>query len=60
MLRILEIVIGIALVYISLDRLTVSERLMSVLYGLVAVAGLILAVHGILLFTVPEFFTPSM
>jgi hypothetical protein len=60
MLRILEIVIGIALIYISLDRLTVSERLMSVLYGVVAVAGLILAVHGILLFTVPEFFKPSI
>ena len=60
MLRILEIVIGIALIYVSLDRLTVSESLMSVLYGLVAIAGLILAVHGILLFNVPEFFTPSM
>jgi hypothetical protein len=60
MLRILEIVIGIALIYVSLDRLTVADRLMSVLYGLVAVAGLVLAVHGILLFNVPEFFTPSM
>jgi hypothetical protein len=60
MLRILEVLIGIALIYVSLDRLRASDRLMSALYGIVAIVGLILAVHGILLFNVPEFFKPSM
>ena len=60
MLKIVEVLIGIALIYGGLDNLRAADRLMSVLYGIVAVVGLILAVHGILLFNVPDFFTPSM
>jgi Co/Zn/Cd efflux system component len=56
MLRLLEIVLGIVLIYVGIDRLSTGEQVKALLYGAVAVAGLVLAVHGILLFTVPDFF----
>ena len=60
MLRLLEVIIGVVVIYVSLDRLSSADKLMSMLYGLIAVAGLILAVHGILLYNVPDFFARSM
>lgn len=56
MVRLLEIVLGIVLIYIGIDRLSTGEQVKGLLYGVAAIAGLILAVHGILLFTVPDFF----
>ena len=56
MIRIVEIVIGVALVYLSLDRFSSADQLKGLFYGLVAIAGLALAVHGILLYNVPGFF----
>jgi hypothetical protein len=60
MLRLLEMVVGLALIYLGLFRFDRMERLKGLLFGLVALAGLILAVHGILLYLVPDFFKPSL
>jgi hypothetical protein len=60
MIRLVELVLGLALVYVGLDRFAVADRLMGLVYGALAIAGLILAVHGILLFSVPDFFKVSL
>jgi hypothetical protein len=60
MLKLVEIIIGLVLIYFGLDRLSNSGRIMSVLFGLVALVGLVLAVHGILLYNVPDFFRHTM
>lgn len=60
MLRLLEVVIGIGLIYLGLERFGRERRLRGALFGLAAIAGLILAVHGILLYLVPDFFKPSI
>jgi hypothetical protein len=60
MFKLVEILIGLILIYVGLERLSNSGRLLSVIFGMVAVLGLVMAVHGILLFNVPDFFGSSM
>lgn len=60
MLRLLEVVIGIGLIYLALRWFGRDRRPRAALYGLAAIAGLVLLVHGILLYLVPDFFKPSI
>jgi hypothetical protein len=60
MFYILEILLGIVLSYVGLQGISDAKGLKSVGYGLVAIVGLMLAVHGILLFNVPDFFAAPM
>jgi hypothetical protein len=57
---VLEIIIGVGLVYFGLDRLSVSDQVRGLIFGLIATAGLVLAVHGVLVFNVPRFFANQM
>lgn len=59
MLKLVEIVIGIALIAFGMDRLSKADRGMSLLFGIIAILGLVLMVHGILLYIVPDFFASS-
>ncbi|HVP58566.1 MAG TPA: hypothetical protein VMU02_10750 [bacterium] len=59
MFHVIEAVIGVALIYLGLSKFGPADQKMGFLFGMVAVLGLILAVHGILLFLVPGFFKPS-
>jgi hypothetical protein len=56
MFHVLEILLGLVLSYVGLQGISDSSGVKSLGYGLVAIAGLALAVHGILLFNVPDFF----
>ena len=56
MIRLVEVVFGLILIYVGLDRFSVADRIRGLAFGGLAIAGLILAVHGILLFNVPGFF----
>ena len=58
MLRLLELALGIVLVYFGLSRFSRAKQARGVLYGLVAIVGLVLVIHGILLYIVPDFFKP--
>ena len=60
MVRLIEVMVGIALIYLGLQSFGREGRLKGVLYGLVAIGGLVLVVHGILLYLVPNFFKPSI
>jgi hypothetical protein len=60
MIRLVEVILGLVLIYVGLDRFSGAGRLMGLIFGVVAVLGLILAVHGILLFSVPDFFEVSL
>lgn len=60
MFNILEILLGVVLSYVGLQGVSTATGLKSVGYGLVAVVGLMLAVHGMLLFNVPDFFAGPM
>ena len=57
MLRLVEIIFGVVLIYVSLSAFSTARRFKAVVYGLLAMTGLVLAVHGILLLNVPDFFT---
>jgi hypothetical protein len=59
MIRLVEVVIGVVLIFIGLDRFSVGGRIRGLFFGLIAIVGLILVVHGILLYTVPDFFASS-
>jgi hypothetical protein len=54
-----EIVLGMAVMYFGIEKLCHSDRVRSVVYGLIAIAGLIVTVHGLLLYLVPGFFGPA-
>ena len=58
MLRLVEIVLGMALMYFGIEKLCHADRVRSVIYGLIAIAGLIVTVHGLLVYLVPGFFGP--
>jgi hypothetical protein len=60
MFYVLEILLGIVLSYVGLHGVSTTAGIKSVGYGLVAIVGLALAVHGILLFNVPGFFAGPM
>lgn len=60
MVHILEIIVGIVLIYTGLSSLSKSSGLVSIAYGLLATAGLILVIHGVLLYNVPEFFRTTI
>jgi hypothetical protein len=60
MFHLIECVIGVALIYFGLSRFAPAGQGKGFLFGLVAIAGLLLTVHGILLFLVPNFFKPSV
>jgi len=59
MIRFVEVIVGLALIYFALNRFGRERQMRGFLYGLVAIAGLVLVVHGILLYLVPNFFKPS-
>jgi hypothetical protein len=60
MVRLVEVILGLVLIYAGLDRFTGTDKVRALVYGGLAVLGLILAVHGILLFNVPDFFEVSL
>ena len=60
MFYVLEILLGVVLSYVGLHGVSDASGLRSVGYGLVAIVGLMLAIHGMLLFSVPDFFSGPM
>jgi hypothetical protein len=60
MFHLIEAVVGVVLIYLGLSRFGPADQKRGFLFGVVAVVGLILAVHGILLFLVPDFFKPAL
>jgi hypothetical protein len=60
MLKLVEIIVGIALIYFGLHKLAKADQVMSLVFGIVAIVGLVLMVHGILLYSVPDFFSSSL
>ena len=60
MVRLVEIFFGLALIYLGLERFSSAGQIKGVIFGFVAIVGLILAVHGILLYNVPDFFEVSL
>jgi hypothetical protein len=60
MLNLVEMVVGLGLIYFGLSRFGGASQGRGVLYALVALAGLVLAVHGLLIYQVPDFFKPSV
>jgi hypothetical protein len=60
MLHLIETLIGVAVIYFGLSRFGPADQKKGFFYGVVAVVGLIVTVHGILLFLVPDFFSSSM
>jgi ABC-type Fe3+ transport system permease subunit len=56
MIRLVEVVLGLVLIYVGLERFSGADKIQGLAFGGLAIAGLILAVHGILLFNVPDFF----
>ena len=60
MIRLVEMILGLVLIYVGLDRFAGADRLKGLIYGGLAILGLILAVHGILLYDVPDFFEVSL
>jgi hypothetical protein len=60
MLHLIEAIIGIALIYFGFSKFGPASPKAGVLYGLIAIFGLVLMLHGILLFLVPGFFSASM
>lgn len=59
MLRLVEIVLGMALMYFGIEKLCHADQVRSVVYGVIAIAGLIVMVHGLLVYLVPGFFGPA-
>ncbi len=57
MLKIVEIIVGLLLFYYGLSRTVVSVRLQALVYGLIGALGLVLAIHGVLIYNVPHFFS---
>jgi hypothetical protein len=60
MVRLAELILGLVLIYVGLDRFAGADRVKGLIFGALAVVGLILAIHGILLYTVPDFFEASL
>ncbi len=56
MLHILELILGFVLIYTGMSSLGKSSGFASLGYGLLAIGGLLLVIHGILLYNVPDFF----
>ncbi len=56
MLHLLEIFVGVVLVYTGLSSLGKASGFASLALGLIAIAGLVLVLHGVLLYNVPDFF----
>ena len=59
MVRLLEVIIGLLAIFWGLDRFERQSQIRGLFLGLVAIAGLVLVVQGILLYLVPNFFKPS-
>ena len=59
-IRLVEIVLGLVLIYVGLEKFSGADQIKGVIFGFVAIVGLILAVHGILLLNVPDFFEGPM
>jgi hypothetical protein len=51
-----EIALGLLFIYVGLVKFSSADQLKGLFFGLLAIAGLILTVHGLLLFLVPDFF----
>jgi hypothetical protein len=45
--------------YFGIEKLTQSDQIKSLFFGIIAIAGLVISVHGILLYLVPGFFGPG-
>lgn len=54
-----EIVLGMALMYFGIEKLCHADQVRSVIYGVIAIVGLIVTVHGLLVYLVPGFFGPA-
>jgi hypothetical protein len=59
LLKLVEIILGMALMYFGIEKLCNADQVKSVLFGVIAIAGLIVAVHGLLVYLVPGFFGPG-
>jgi hypothetical protein len=60
MLKLVEIIVGVVLIYFGLHKLSKADQVMSLVFGIIAIVGLVLMVHGILLYSVPDFFSSSL
>jgi hypothetical protein len=58
-LRLVEIVLGMAVMYFGIEKLCNADQVRSIAYGVIAIAGLIVTVHGLLVYLVPGFFGPA-
>jgi hypothetical protein len=47
-----------AMMYFGIEKLCYSDQVRSVIFGVIAIAGLIVTIHGLLVYLVPGFFTP--
>jgi len=55
MLSLLELMVGLVLVYLGLSAM--QRRSISAFFGsLLSIAGLLMVLHGTLIFNVPDFF----
>ena len=59
MLKLVEILLGMALMYFGIERICKADQVRSIMYGVIAIAGLIVTVHGLLVYLVPGFFGPA-
>lgn len=55
MLSLLEVLAGLAMVYLGLSGMR-KHSLSGLVAGIVSIVGLLMAVHGTLIFNVPQFF----
>lgn len=55
MLSLLEVIAGFVLVYFGLSSVR-REAILGFLAGVVSIAGLLMIIHGTLIFNVPDFF----
>jgi hypothetical protein len=60
MFQVLEILLGLVFSYVGLSGISDAHGLKGVGYGLLAIVGLALAIHGMLLLNVPDFFAGPM
>jgi len=60
MLHILEMIAGLVLMYTGLSSLEKASGFNSLGLGLIAIGGLVLLLHGVLLYNVPDFFAGPM
>jgi len=58
-LKLVEILIGMAVIYFGMEKICQADQAKSLMFGLIAIAGLIIMFHGLLVYLVPGFFGPG-